>query len=103
MMVSKPDDMNRGEQAMIKWLKLMKSVICLVSIYALVPTLANAVTIDDINYSSLPGDRVQLTVELSEALAEEPLSFTIVGKPSLSFRQPCFFVREPILTLNIFC
>jgi type IV pilus assembly protein PilQ len=88
MMVSKPDDINRGEQAMIKWLKLIKSVICLVSIYALVPTLANAVTIDDISYSSLPGDRVQLTVELSEALAEEPLNFTIDNPARIAIDFP---------------
>lgn len=88
MMVSKPNDINRGKQANIKWLEYFKSMICLVSIYALVPTLANAVTLDDISYSSLPGDRVQLTVELSEALPEEPLNFTIDNPARIALDFP---------------
>jgi len=93
MMVSKPNDINRGNQTMIKWLERIESriylaMICLVSIYALVPTLANAATLDDISYSSLPGDRVQLTVQLSEALSEEPLSFTIDNPARIALDFP---------------
>jgi type IV pilus assembly protein PilQ len=88
MMVSKPNDINRGEQTMIKLLEHIKSMICLVSIYALVPTLANAATLDDISYSSLPGDRVQLTLELSEALQEEPLNFTIDNPARIAIDFP---------------
>lgn len=39
--------------------------------------LSFAATLDKINYTSLPGDRVQLRMELSEPLGSEPLSFTI--------------------------
>jgi len=38
---------------------------------------AIAVSLDDIEFSSLPGDRVQLNLKFSEPLAEDPVSFTI--------------------------
>lgn len=43
----------------------------------LVSTLATSGTLDTINYTSLPGDRVQLKLVLSEPASSEPLSFTI--------------------------
>jgi type IV pilus assembly protein PilQ len=43
----------------------------------LITSIAAAGTLDTINYTSLPGDRVQLRLELSEPASSEPLSFTI--------------------------
>jgi type IV pilus assembly protein PilQ len=56
----------------------VKRVLSVVSAAAmLVATSAWAVTLDNINYTSLPGDRVQLRLELSEPVGADPLSFTI--------------------------
>ncbi len=43
----------------------------------LAASIASAATLDNINYTSLPGDRVQLRLQLSEPVGAEPLSFTI--------------------------
>lgn len=54
------------------------SICVIISIcMLLVTTAVTAGTLDDINYTSLPGDRVQLRLELSEPAGSEPLSFTI--------------------------
>ncbi len=44
---------------------------------ALSATAVSAVTLDKINYTALPGDRVQVRMQLSEPVGAEPLSFTI--------------------------
>ncbi|MFT4562746.1 MAG: type IV pilus assembly protein PilQ [Gammaproteobacteria bacterium] len=44
---------------------------------ALLMTCASAATLDNISYTSLPGDRVQVRLQLSEPASAEPLSFTI--------------------------
>ena len=88
MKKSKPNDIHRGNQAMIKWLEYIKSMICLVGLYVLVPMLANATTLDDISYSSLPGDKVLLRLELSEPVQEEPLSFTIDNPARIALDFP---------------
>ncbi len=38
---------------------------------------ATAVSLDDVSYTSLPGDRVQLRLKLSDPVGSDPLSFTI--------------------------
>ncbi len=56
----------------------VKRALSVVSAAAmLVATSAWAATLDNINFTSLPGDRVQLRLELSEPVGAEPLSFTI--------------------------
>ena len=56
----------------------VKRVLSVVSAAAmLVATSAWAATLDNINFTSLPGDRVQLRLELSEPVGADPLSFTI--------------------------
>ncbi|MEM7466402.1 MAG: AMIN domain-containing protein, partial [Pseudomonadota bacterium] len=43
----------------------------------LISSGAHAASLDDISYTSLPGDRVQIKLSLSEPLGADPLSFTI--------------------------
>ncbi|HSR63727.1 MAG TPA: type IV pilus secretin PilQ [Gammaproteobacteria bacterium] len=61
---------------MTGWAGRAVTVIMLIS-GMLMSVQLRAATLDDISYSSLPGDRVQLSLELSEPVREEPLSFTI--------------------------
>lgn len=53
-----------------------------------------AVTLDDISYSSLPGDRVQILMKFSESLYEEPVNFTIDNPARIA-------IDLPDVTLNL--
>jgi len=46
------------------------------------------VSLDDISYSALPGDKVQLNLQFSEALQEEPVNFTIDNPARLAIDLP---------------
>lgn len=75
--------------------------VCLF-VFAIIPTLAfaenNAIT--EINYSSLPGDQVQIRMSL-ENLATEPGSFTIDSPARIAFDFPNTKVKLPERSLNI--
>lgn len=58
-------------------LKKILSFFILLTIFSLYSSILKAITLDDIKYASLPGDRVQIILVLSEELLVEPLSFTI--------------------------
>ena len=49
---------------------------------------AAAATLDGINYSALPGDRVQIRLKLSEPVVGEPLSFTIDNPARIAIDLP---------------
>lgn len=51
-------------------------------------TAVQAATLNDISYSVLPGDRVQLQLELSEPMQGEPLSFTIDNPARIALDFP---------------
>ena len=77
MKTGKPNQIiNRGKVAMTRWLGRINTFISLTCM-AVMFTYANAATLDDISYSSLPGDRVQVEMKLSEPLQADPLNFTI--------------------------
>lgn len=50
-------------------------VLALIILFAQNAVLA--VTLDDVSFSALPGDKAQIKLKLSEPLAEEPVNFTI--------------------------
>ncbi len=52
------------------------------------PLIANATTLDDIDFSALSGDRVQLNLKFSEPLAEEPIDFTIDNPARIAIDLP---------------
>ena len=62
---------------MNKWLDRISAVICLTGACLFMQGQSSAATLDDISYSSLPGDRVQLELKLSEPVGAKPLNFTI--------------------------
>ncbi|NKB36493.1 MAG: type IV pilus secretin PilQ [Gammaproteobacteria bacterium] len=49
---------------------------------------AFAISLNDISYSALPGDRVQLSMRFSEALQEEPVNFTIDNPARIAIDLP---------------
>lgn len=75
--------------------------LCLL-VLAILPTLASAEenAITEINYSSLPGDQVQIRMSL-ENLASEPGSFTIDNPARIAFDFPNTKVKLPERSQNI--
>jgi len=51
-------------------------------------TTAHSATLDGASYSAMPGDRVQLKLDFSEPLAEEPVNFTIDNPARIAIDLP---------------
>ncbi len=68
---------------------------------AIAQTGADAATLDDIRYTSLPGDRVQVEMQLSEPLAADPLSFTIDNPARIALDFPGTTLNLPVKTQTI--
>ncbi|MBI2992778.1 MAG: type IV pilus secretin PilQ [Gammaproteobacteria bacterium] len=49
---------------------------------------AGAVTLDGVSFSALPGDRVQVRMQFSEALPEKPVNFTIDNPARIAIDLP---------------
>lgn len=64
-----------------------QAILLFVCVLAVKPVLA-AVTLDDVGFSSLPGDRVQINLKFSEALQEEPVNFTIDNPARIAIDLP---------------
>ena len=73
---------------MNRWLKKSLEILFLLGISTAFVLQVEAVSLDDISFSSLPGDKVQLKLELSEALQQEPLSFTIDNPARIALDLP---------------
>lgn len=56
--------------------------------------LASAISLDDISYFALPGDKVQLSMKFSEPLLDEPVNFTIDNPARIA-------IDLPDVTLNL--
>ncbi len=80
----------RGIQAMTKRLSHIVTTISFMGIFAAVgfSSVVQAATLDDISYSVLPGERVQLKIELSEPMQGEPMSFTIDNPARIALDFP---------------
>ncbi|MGD9604146.1 MAG: type IV pilus secretin PilQ [Gammaproteobacteria bacterium] len=73
--------------ALRQWLRgRATAVLALCLSWAVLPVSAGS--LDDVRYTSLPGDRVQLRLTLSEALAAEPLNFTIDNPARIALDFP---------------
>ena len=75
-----------GESAMRRF-KLIATTLTGLSLW-LIASVLHAASLDDIRYTSLPGDRVQLKLMLSEPLAADPLSFTIDNPARIALDFP---------------
>ena len=85
----------------IVWQQKIVASVCLF-ILAAIPALASAAgnAITEINYSSLPGDRVQIKMSLENA-ASEPGSFTIDSPARIAFDFPDTKIKLPSRSQNI--
>ncbi len=88
---------------MTKWLNRIGSIIFMGCLGVLLQASASAATLDDISYSSLPGDGVKLEIKLSEPLEAEPLNFTIdnPARIVLDFPDTSLNITEKNKTIGI--
>jgi type IV pilus assembly protein PilQ len=88
MTARKPNHYIKGSNTMInKWFSWIPSFI-LLGFFSLASTQVMGITLDDISYSALSGDRVLVKLELSEALQGEPLNFTIDNPARIALDFP---------------
>ncbi|MEE8321521.1 MAG: AMIN domain-containing protein, partial [Gammaproteobacteria bacterium] len=88
MTVRKPNQSIQGSNTMAKkWFSWISSFILLGGL-SLASTQAIGISLDDISYSALPGDRVLVKLELSESLQTEPLNFTIDNPARIALDFP---------------
>ena len=88
---------------MNKWLDRISALICLVCISLFMQGQSSAATLDDISYSSLPGERVQLELKLSDPVTTKPLNFTIdnPARIVLDFPDTSLNLKEKNKTIGI--
>lgn len=84
MTANKINSNTRGVQMMTNRLGHIATIFGLMCVF----TLSQAATLDDISYSVLPGERVQLKIELSEPMQGEPLSFSIDNPARIALDFP---------------
>ncbi len=73
--------------------KLLAFTVILLSGVLLQP-VAHAISLDDIEFSSMPGDQVMINLKFSEPLSDEPVNFTIDNPARIA-------VDLPEVTLNL--
>jgi Type II secretory pathway, component HofQ len=88
---------------MKKWIDRVFAAVCLTFTCLFIQSQAFAATLDDITYSSLPGDRVQMELKLSEPLSADPLNFTIdnPARIVLDFPDTALNITEKSKTIGI--
>ena len=74
-----------NERAVIQSSRLITLIIFYLMCCA---NLQAAVTLDEISYSSMPGDRVQIYLKFSEPLTDEPVNFTIDNPARIAVDLP---------------
>ena len=77
----------KGYKTMITKLENFTRIILLTSL-GLMSAPAYAVSLDNVSFASLPGDRVQIKLMLSEALPADPLNFTIENPARIAIDFP---------------
>ncbi len=80
---------NNSVSAKIKGFTALLLTSCL-----LMSGQVSAISLDDISYSALPGDQVQLSLKFSEALLDDPVNFTIDNPARIA-------IDLPDVTLNL--
>ncbi len=63
-------------------------IAVLIALFAWMPVQAADTTLDDMTYSALPGDKVRLKLQFSEALSEDPVNFTIDNPARIAIDLP---------------
>ncbi|MGE0858194.1 MAG: type IV pilus secretin PilQ [Gammaproteobacteria bacterium] len=83
-------NVNKLSAALAAWSKRREERVApgLLGLALLIAAGADAATLDDVSYTSLPGDRVQVRMKLSAPLEGAPLSFTIDNPARIAIDLP---------------
>jgi type IV pilus assembly protein PilQ len=92
----------KGYKTMITKLEKLTRALLLAGLSMMSASLY-AVSLDDVSYASLPGDRVQIKLTLSEALSADPLNFTIdnPARIAIDFPNTSLNLAEKSQTIGI--
>jgi len=77
----------KGYKTMITKLQVLTRMTSLAAL-TLMSATAYAVSLDDVSFASLPGERVQIKLMLSEGLPADPLNFTIDNPARIAIDFP---------------
>ena len=86
----------------MKTLKKLSNIL-LLSGLSLFAGIVHAISLDDVSFASLPGERVQIKLTLSEALPSDPLNFTIdnPARIAIDFPNTTLNLSEKTQTIGI--
>ncbi|MBF8268923.1 MAG: type IV pilus assembly protein PilQ [Gammaproteobacteria bacterium] len=85
---------NLTTSEILKRMKIIHLLVTGLVTGLMISQAAFAVSLDDISFSSLPGDKVQVNLKFSEPLADEPVNFTIDNPARIA-------IDLPGVTLNV--
>jgi len=103
MLTSKRFKFNfKGYEAMKTKLENLTYIILLAGL-SLVSGSVYAISLDNVSFASLPGERVQIKLTLSEALPADPLNFTIdnPARIAVDFPNTSLNLAEKSQTIGI--
>ncbi len=92
----------KGYKTMITKLEKLTRV-SLLAVLGLMSTSAYAISLDKVSFASLPGERVQIKLMLSEAVPADPLNFTIdnPARIAIDFPNTSLNLAEKSQTIGI--
>ena len=91
----------KGYAIMNTQMKKLLTLLILMTGFSLASFNAHAVSLDDVSFSSLPGDRVQIKLAMSEPLSADPLNFTIDNPARIALDFPGVQLKLPSKSKNI--
>jgi type IV pilus assembly protein PilQ len=103
MLASKRLKLNfKGHETMKTKLENLMCIILLTGL-SLISATAYAISLDDVGFASLPGDRVQIKLTMSESLPADPLNFTIdnPARIAVDFPNTSLNLTEKSQTIGI--
>lgn len=92
----------KGYKTMITKLEKLTCLLLLAGL-GLINTSVYAISLDNVSFASLPGDRVQIKLMMSEALPADPLNFTIdnPARIAIDFPNTTLNLAEKSQTIGI--
>ncbi|MEQ8938601.1 MAG: secretin and TonB N-terminal domain-containing protein, partial [Gammaproteobacteria bacterium] len=91
----------KGYAIMNTQMKKFLTLFIMMTGLSLASLSAHAVSLDDVSFSSLPGDRVQIKLSMSEPLSADPLNFTIDNPARIALDFPGVNLNMPSKSKNI--
>lgn len=94
-------EMTYSSRATSDWLQYAATLIALLLLPSLL--LAQSQTLNGMSYSALPGDRVKVTLQLSQPISQDPMHFTIdnPARIALDFSDTSLNLKEKTKRIGV--